>query len=205
MIRSHYLQGWPAVVVLVLGMKHATKLVGVVVFSLPPRETSLRYKAVTWELARLWIDDSIPRNSETWLLGKAVKYVRREHPEVEALVSYADPSAGHCGTIYRAANWASDGRTDEGRKTPRCDYVEPLTGKKYARRSHIPSGTSVERVPRISKYRYVLKLRGAGVRHGEAHAGGSGAQVPGAAMVRPAALQGTSTVNVSDGSCRNMT
>jgi len=62
-------------------------IVGVIVFALPPRETMQRY-------------------------GVDIKFIRSNHPQVDALVSYADPSAGHSGTIYRAANWESDGHTD---------------------------------------------------------------------------------------------
>ena len=72
----------------------------------------------TWELARLWLEDSVPQNAETWLIAKAVKYIRQNLPAVKVLVSYADPSAGHRGTIYKAANWIADGRTDQERKTP---------------------------------------------------------------------------------------
>ena len=72
MIRSHYIGKWPGVCVLVLAMWRGALLLGVIVFALPPRETSKRYGGETWELARLWIDDGVPRNGETWLIGKAV-------------------------------------------------------------------------------------------------------------------------------------
>jgi len=74
------------------------------------------------------------------------------------LVSYADPSAGHSGVIYRAANWKSDGRTDDDRKTPRFDYADANSGKKYSRASHIPIGTDIKRVPRVSKWRFIYSL-----------------------------------------------
>jgi len=35
----------------------------------------------------------------------AVKLIRDLHPEVVTLVSYSDPSQGHTGSLYRAANW----------------------------------------------------------------------------------------------------
>jgi hypothetical protein len=75
---------------------------------------------------------------------------------VKALVSYADPSHGHSGTIYRAANWQQDGRTDQERKTPRFDYG--VGEKIYSRRSHVPEGVAVLRIPRVSKFRYVYRL-----------------------------------------------
>lgn len=157
-IKQHYLHSWPGVCVLILALKKNGVVLGTIVFALPPRETSKRYGGVTWELARLWIEDSVPRNAETWVIGKAVKYIRRNHKEVAVLVSYADPSVGHAGTIYKAANWVADGRTDEGRKTPRFDYADAATGKKYSRRGHVPRDVKIVRVPRTSKWRFVYRL-----------------------------------------------
>lgn len=160
MIKAHYLARWPGVVTLVLALRDCSlgKYVGVLVFALPPRETSKRYGGVTWELARLWIDDCMPKNTETFFMARGVDYIKGFHREVKVLVSYADPSVGHSGTIYKAANWKGDGRTDMERKTPRFDYRDPVTGKKYSRRNHIPAAVSVERVPRISKHRFIYRL-----------------------------------------------
>jgi len=118
-----------------------------------------RYGGMTWELARLWVADNVPANAETWLIAKAVAYIKRMHCDVRWLISYADPSAGHSGTIYKAANWKADGRTDDERKTPRFDYRDAVTGKHYSRRGHVPEGWSVIRVPRISKYRFFYEMK----------------------------------------------
>ena len=166
MVAAHYLHVWPAVVVCRLAMwADGAGPVGMVIFAAAPRESSVRYGGQTWELARLWIEDSVARNAESWLIGQAVRHVRREHPEVRCLVSYADPTQGHHGTIYRAANWRYDGMTDQERQTPRSDYVPVLSGgllfgeaegAKVGRRSHL-SG-EVHRKARSSKHRYFLPL-----------------------------------------------
>lgn len=158
MIAAHYIGKWPGVCVLMLGLYHEERPVGIIVFALPPRETAVRYGGVTWELARLWIDDRIPTNAETWLISKAVAFIKKNFPEVIALVSYADPSAGHSGTIYKAANWVADGRTDDDRKTPRFDYQDENSGKKYSRKGHVPCGASIRRIARVSKHRFVYKI-----------------------------------------------
>jgi hypothetical protein len=158
MIRKHYIGKWPGVTVLTLGIRRGTELWGVIVFALPPRETSKRYGGETWELARLWIDDDLPQNAETWAIARAIRYIKANHPIVKVLVSYADPSAGHSGTIYKAANWIEDGRTDQERKTPRFDYACAKTGKKYSRRKHVPAGIEIVRVPRVSKSRFIYRL-----------------------------------------------
>jgi hypothetical protein len=152
--------------VLILGLRHNGRLRGGIVFALPPRETSIRYGGATWELARLWVEDGVPINAESWLIAQAVRYIRKERPDVKYLVSYADPSAGHQGTIYKAANWKSDDRTDDERKTPRFDYADANTGKKYSRRGHVPEGVTIRRIPRISKHRFVFQLHPRASGHG---------------------------------------
>lgn len=162
LIQRHYLAKWPGVRHLVLGMwlDHCL-LLGIIVYASPPRETSKRYGGVTWELARLWISDSVPRNAESWFISQSVKYVRHHHRNVEYLVSYADSVQGHVGTIYKASNWLQDGWTDMERASPRCDYMVESTGVRYSRRSHVPSHQQMEiiRVPRSKKYRFYLPLK----------------------------------------------
>ena len=157
MIQRHYLGKWPSISRCVLAMHCGQYTLGVIVFADAPQQTSVRYSAYTWELARLWIVDEAPRNAETWFIGQAIKHVTVYHPQVEMLVSYADPSAGHCGTIYRASNWTFDGMTDEGRKSPRVDYV--VNGVLYSRKAHVPAGVAYTRQPRVSKYRYTMRLK----------------------------------------------
>lgn len=155
-IPNHYLHSFPAVVSLRLGLYHGPFLRGVIVFAYPPPETATRYGGVTWELARLWIGDDLPRNAETWFIGKALRHIRTNYRHVAFVVSYADPSAGHSGVIYQAANFKADGRTDDERKTPRFDWV--VDGKRYGRASHVPTGAVATRLPRISKHRYVYAM-----------------------------------------------
>ena len=159
MIRRHYIGKWPGVCMLILALCAHGQPLGVIVFALPPRETAVRYGGTTWELARLWIDDSVPSNAETFVIGKSLRYIKRHHPNVLAVVSYSDPSAGHQGTIYRAANFLSDGRTDQERKTPRFDYVDARNGKRYSRRSHVPDDAVLTRIARVSKARWIYYLR----------------------------------------------
>lgn len=158
-IKAHYLSKRPAIVMLCMAMLCRDQPVGCVVYSAPPREAYKRYGGKTWELARLYIIDEIPRNAETWLIAQSIKHIKSHNPEVLFLLSYADPSAGHSGTIYLAANWQPDGRTDDERKSPRCDYYDAHTGKKYGRRGNMPLTAIIERRPRISKRRFIYQLK----------------------------------------------
>ncbi len=169
LIRSHYLHRWPGVVTAVMALMDASTPIGALVFALPPRETAKRYGVeVAWELARLFVVDETPKNTETWFMARAIKWVRANRPDVQVLVSYADPSAGHSGTIYKAGNWISDGMSDQERNTPRFDYrtdgEETLFGvsdaKRHARAAHVPDGAAITRTPRVSKHRYIYWLDG---------------------------------------------
>lgn len=74
------------------------------------------------ELNRLWVDDAMPKNTETWFLARAIRMLR---PLI--IVSYADLERGHAGYVYRAANFHYAGWTDMDRLTPRLDYL-PVSG-----------------------------------------------------------------------------
>jgi len=156
-VTAHYLGRRPGVVTLVLRIDIDDVPKGMIVFALPPRETHRRYGGLTWELARLYLVDALPKNAETWVIGAALRYIKRTRPDVLYIVSYADPSVNHDGTIYKAANFKQDGRTDDERKTPRFDYVDAETGKHYSRKSHVGDRPVVRRA-RISKFRYVMSL-----------------------------------------------
>ena len=159
LVRQHYLACWPGVVMDMFSLLGEGGVpIGAIVYSLPPRETCKRYGVDVWELARLYVIDGTPKNTESWFIARTVRMVRGPM----ALVSYADPSAGHTGTIYRAANWIADGRTDDDRKTPRFDYGVSVDGvsRIYSRRGHVPDGAEIVRIPRVSKPRFVYWLDG---------------------------------------------
>ena len=56
------------------------------------------------ELTRLWVCDSVPRNGESYLIGRTLK-----HAGKEIVVSFAEIQQGHVGTVYQATNWLYTG------------------------------------------------------------------------------------------------
>jgi hypothetical protein len=105
MVKAHYIGRWPAEVSLTLGLYRGSKLLGVMTFSEVKRALADRFGAQTWELSRLWIKDKVPTNAESFFIGRAIRLLKRERPELRMLISFADPEAGHSGVIYRASNW----------------------------------------------------------------------------------------------------
>jgi hypothetical protein len=112
---SHIADGKPAGFVMFASV-HFTRLTGV--FGYPGLPT----KWQTLSLARLWLHDELPRNSETVVIAKTLRLVQARwlevHPprwldqpyHVRVILSYAD-TRYHNGTIYRAANFEENGRT----------------------------------------------------------------------------------------------
>jgi len=53
-------------------------------------------------LTRLWLSDELPCSSESRVLGVVARLIHH-CTDVKFLISYADPLAGHVGTIYQSA------------------------------------------------------------------------------------------------------
>jgi len=59
------------------------------------------------EITRIWIEDSTPRNVESYLIGNTLKLVPKD-----IVVSYAETDVGHIGYIYQATNFIYTGLSD---------------------------------------------------------------------------------------------
>ena len=95
-----------------------------VVWSIPANRNIAKFllgwPGCVWELSRLWAPDGHDRNLLTQAISAATRIiVRTEKPD--ALVSYADPNAGHRGGVYRAASWIYHGKSEEVRAYRSCD------------------------------------------------------------------------------------
>lgn len=149
-IEHHYLHRRPSISY-AYGLLSGGDLVGVVTFGTPPSRHMQISACPTnpsdaIELNRLWVDDSQPRNTESWFVSRALKLVP---PHI--VVSYADTAHGHSGIVYRALNFRYAGWTDMDRKTPRFDYV-PIEEGRHSREA-FRSGYK-ERRRRLPKVKY---------------------------------------------------
>lgn len=64
------------------------------------------------ELTRLWCADSYPRNTESKLISESLKLLPKE---IKLVISFADESMGHVGTIYQACNFIYCGKNKGGK------------------------------------------------------------------------------------------
>lgn len=108
MIEKHYIGKWPTEIMLVLGLERKNEVLGMIVFNIPKKNITDRFGNNTWDLARLWLDPSVPKNGETFLIGRSLRYIKKEHKDIKTIVSFADPDMNHTGTIYKAANFKQE-------------------------------------------------------------------------------------------------
>lgn len=86
------------------------RLVGVLAFATPNSENvrgsvfGPEYVDHVTELHRLVVLDSEPKNTESWLIAEALRQLKTRQPNIWAVVSFADATEGHVGTIYQATN-----------------------------------------------------------------------------------------------------
>ena len=94
-----------------LGVFLGTRLEGAMQFgpSLDRRKLLGLVEGTSWngflELNRLAFSDNLPRNSESRALGVALRLIRRQYPQIDWIVSFADATQCGDGTIYRAAGF----------------------------------------------------------------------------------------------------
>lgn len=111
--QNHYTRSVPS------GKSHYIQFEdAIIVWSIPANKNIARFllgrNGNVWELSRLWAPDGHEPNLLTRAISAAVKLIcQLEQPD--ALVSYADPNAGHKGGVYRAASWLYHGRSEEVR------------------------------------------------------------------------------------------
>lgn len=111
---------------------------------------------IVFELTRLWAPDGHARNLLTMAISEAVTILKAQEPGVDLVMSYADPSAGHSGFVYRAASWIETERSEEVRAWRRKDGTGPILPRRA-----FHSGSTHLNKPAIEALGYIqLKLPG---------------------------------------------
>lgn len=187
--QGHYLHSMPAGARVCYGVYLADALVGAVVFSIGARNSHRLLGAAEPEdvvtLARLWLNDLLPGNSESRVLGIVLRDLRRT-TTVKLVLSYADPAAGHVGTIYQATGWLYLGQTEPNAYVRLADgelhHPRTIYGRYGSNRLHHLRATGIaarrEIVGGKHRYGYLLepswrwRLRGQAQPYPQAERGG---------------------------------
>lgn len=73
------------------------------------------------ELTRLWLEDSLGKNSESYFISHSIKLLPKE---IKMIVSFSDEKQGHYGYIYQATNFLYLGKNKGGKMLITEDGIE---------------------------------------------------------------------------------
>ena len=158
-VKNHYLHR-KAPCSFAFGLFVDDNLVGVVMYGTPSSSTlrkgicGIEEKDNVIELTRLWIDDKIGKNAESYLIGNTIKKVNKE-----IVVSFSEIEQGHIGIVYQACsffytglsakrtNWTIDGINK---------HCQTIADKYTAKEIREKFGDRFKIVPRPRKHRYIF-------------------------------------------------
>lgn len=109
LLRHHYLKSLPRGInrTYILSVKGVIK--GIALFGYPVGKMSNRIT----ELKRFCLSEDCPKNTASWFMSKCMKHLKLDKT-IDTVISYADPTQGHQGTIYKASNFVYSGKQVQG-------------------------------------------------------------------------------------------
>jgi hypothetical protein len=166
-VRNHYSHSLPGGTKMSFGTILNSRLRGVMTFGVGP---FYGYKLVDGAtpddvvtLTRLWLSDELPRNSESKVLGIALRSLKRD-TSLKFVLAYSDPAFGHLGTIYQATNWLYTGLSTA---TPLYDIGDGTLHHSRSLAHQLGShsiryltlqGINAKAIPQSAKHRYIYFL-----------------------------------------------
>lgn len=110
LLTKHYLKRLPSAMYSFALLDINENIIGVCTFSLPSYPLCKKFDWRIIELSRLYILDITPKNTESWFIARCITHILNLH-NYDFIVSFADTSVGHQGTIYKASNFINTGKT----------------------------------------------------------------------------------------------
>ena len=167
LVKNHYLHSFPGCTKLCFGTFLNNRLLGAITFGAGPANAFRLVEGVSPDdylcLTRLWLSQDLPRNSESRIIAVSIRYIKK-YTKVRFIISYADPTRGHVGTIYQATGWLYTGLSEA---TPRFDCGDGIARHSrsfsHALGSHSlkylsECGLDVKVIPQKPKHRYIFLL-----------------------------------------------
>lgn len=105
------------------------------------------------ELRRLCCIDNTPRNTESYFIGKTLRWLKN-NTNYKVVVSYADTFHNHQGIIYKASNFEYHGLTSKGRV---IDYQGKIYHDKCIRTYHVDKSGNKKLKPFAQKVKEALE------------------------------------------------
>ena len=106
------------------------------------------------ELTRLWLEDSLGRNSESYFISKCIKMLPNE---IKFIISFSDEKQGHFGYIYQATNFLYLGKNGWGKMLVAEDGIEkhPRLLGIYRKRHPEYRGYTNDELMNLLNYKYI--------------------------------------------------
>lgn len=115
------------------------------------------------ELNRMWIDDCMPRNTESKSISYAIKFIKKAYPKIAWIQSFADERCGRYGVVYQACNfvycgehtsvfWELDGEMYHNSLMTRNPELTPKA-------KHIQEHKEKATPHRLRQFRYVFFIK----------------------------------------------
>jgi hypothetical protein len=98
-------------------------LIGALLFNNPAAR--MEDLTTTMELRRMVILDVTERNAESRVIAYVTRWIKKHRPHIRRLIAYADPAAGHEGTIYKASGWRMVGMTSGSGGATKWETLRP--------------------------------------------------------------------------------
>lgn len=123
----HYSRTMPDSSRYIYGLFAKNRLVGVCVFGMGcgKNQYTAVYKDIQngeyIELTRLWCEDTLPKNSESYFISRCLKLLPKE---IKLVISFSDTKQSHVGYIYQATNWIYLGINKGGKMLVNKDGYE---------------------------------------------------------------------------------
>ncbi|MFC1935653.1 DNA methyltransferase [Chloroflexota bacterium] len=166
-VRHHYLHSLPGGTQFAFGVFLDGRLLGAVTLGVGPVNAYRLVRGAASRdcltLTRLWLSDELPSNSESRVLGVLLRSLCR-HTTMKFMVSYADPSQGHLGTIYQATGWLYTGLSDAtplfdcGDGVPRHSRTLSNAFGTHSVSYFQRKGFKATTIPQAAKHRYIYFL-----------------------------------------------
>ncbi len=167
LVKHHYLHSLPGGTKLAFGAFVKGKLLGAITFGVGPYNAFAlvdgAYPQDCLTLTRLWLSEILPSNSESRVIAVSLRYLKR-YTSIKFVITYADPTQGHVGTIYQAIGWLYTGLSEA---TPKFDIGDGVarhsrslahTFGSHSLKYLSERGLKVKVLPQIPKYRYIYFL-----------------------------------------------
>ena len=171
----HYSAVMPRLTKYYFGYYIKDKLVGVITFGWGTRPKHTIQKLFPsldtkdyYEIGKMCLDDSLPKNSESQLLSKSIDWLKK-NTDIKYLFTWADGIVGKPGYVYQAANFLYGGFSETDLYvTENGEKVHPRTmqgllpntdGKKYGHRPNYEQriDLNLKRV-KGKQYKYIYPI-----------------------------------------------